>query len=693
MESPESKPIWRYLGLLVVVLGVLVGGTWFTVRITTDHLLYESATRTAQNWAQYLAANMNDLEQIAAGETPSTESIAFLEATRKSGEVFRYTIFNRYGYSILVAGREKVTPVDLSELNVSAANAIKQDHPIVDAKEGKGPDQPAYFSEAYVPVRVAGRPVAVVAAQVNQTAEHESYYRTFLLAAVALCGLTALSFGVPAIAWYRRTREKQQADRRITFLAHHDTLTGLANRARLIERLEGALAVLPSTGGKVALHFFDIDHFKQFNDTLGHDGGDFLLSTIGERLRAIVRIEDMVARIGGDEFVVLETGVVSKPQAETFAQRIAEVLSAPMYFKEQEIVPSFTIGVALAPQDGVTAERLLKSADLALYAGKAAGRDCIRFFAREMDETLEKRIKLEKITRDAVAHDGLVLYYQPVFSVANKHLIGFEALIRLPAPDGTLIPPDDFLPLAEEMRLTDKIGTWVLGEACRTATGWPDDLTVAVNLSPAQFESGLLEDTVADALKTSGLKPHRLELEILRELATRKHRSRHGDAQKAQGHGGVDRHGRFRHRLFEPELSVEIPLRQDQDRPQLHGELREVGARCEDCGEDHHRARPRDEHAGDGRGRGNLGPGRLSLRCRCRPGAGLLFWPSVAGVEARRRYFQQGSLFGRRAAGRGAQAAGGQVARDRVRRSGPGFLMDRRPCAGNDAFSPARAVV
>ena len=518
MERLESKPIWRYLGLLVVVLGVLVGGTWFTVRITTDHLLYENATRTAQNWAQYLAANMNDLEQIAAGETPSTESIAFLEATRKSGEVFRYTIFNRYGYSILVAGREKVTPVDLSEFNVSAANAIKQDHPIVDAKEGKGPDQPAYYSEAYVPVRVAGRPVAVVAAQVNQTAEHESYYRTFLLAAVALCGLTALSFGVPAIAWYRRTREKQQADRRITFLAHHDTLTGLANRARLIERLEGALAVLPSTGGNVALHFFDIDHFKQFNDTLGHDGGDFLLSTIGERLRAIVRIEDMVARIGGDEFVVLQTGVVSKPQAEAFAQRIAEVLSAPMYFKEQEIVPSFTIGVALAPQDGVTAERLLKSADLALYEGKAAGRDCIRFFAPEMDETLEKRIKLEKIIRDAVAHDGLVLYYQPVFEMANKHLVGFEALIRLPAPDGTLIPPDDFLPLAAEMRLIDKIGTWVLGEACRTAITWPEDLTVAVNLSPAQFESGLLEDTVADALKTSGLKPHRLELEILESL-------------------------------------------------------------------------------------------------------------------------------------------------------------------------------
>ena len=518
METLKSTPIWRYLSLMVVVLGVLVGGTWFTVKVTTDHLLYENATRTAQNWAKYLASNMSDIEQIAAGETPSSESIAFLEATRKSGEVSRYTIYNRYGYSILVAGREKVTPVDLSEFNVTAANAIKENRPIVGVEEQLAADQHAYHSEAYVPVQVAGRPVAVVAAHVDQTAERDSYYRTFLLAAITLCGLTALSFAVPAIAWYRRTREKQQADRRITFLAHHDTLTGLANRARLIERLEGALAVLPSTGGNVALYFIDIDHFKQVNDTLGHDGGDFLLSTIGERLRAIVRIEDMVARLGGDEFVVAQTGIAGKPQAEAFAERIAEVLSTPSYFKEQEVRPSFTIGVALAPQDGVTAERLLKSADLALYEGKTAGRDCIRFFTAEMDEALQKRITLEKIIRDAVAHDGLVLHYQPVFEMANKHLVGFEALIRLPAPDGTLIPPDAFLPLAEEMRLIDKIGTWVLGEACRTAITWPEDLTVAVNLSPAQFESGLLEDTVADALKTSGLKPHRLELEILESL-------------------------------------------------------------------------------------------------------------------------------------------------------------------------------
>ena len=514
----EGTPVWRYFSLLVVILAVLLGGTGIIVKLTTDRLLYLNATRTAEDWAQYLAANVKDLEQIAAGEMPSSASVAFFDATRQAGAVFRYTVFNRYGYSVLVSDRDKITPVDVSDFSALAAQSIKSAQPIVDAKESSTAGEPAYFAEAYVPAMVDGRPIAIVAAYVNQTEERNSFYRTFLIAAMSLCGLTGLSFGIPAVAWYRRTREKQQADRRIQFLAHHDVLTGLANRVRMIERLEAALAVLPSTGGLVAVHFIDIDHFKQVNDTLGHDGGDFLLSIIGERLRALTRIEDMVARLGGDEFVVVQTGFATKMQTEEFAKRIATVLRAPAYFKEQEIVTTFTIGVAIAPADGVTAERLLKSADLALYAGKTAGRDCIRFFSPEMDEALQKRVALEKIIRDAVAHGGFVLHYQPVFEMDKKHLVGFEALVRLPGPDGTLIPPAMFIPLAEEMRLIDKIGGWVLHEACRTAKLWPGELTVAVNLSVAQFETGSIEQTVADALKQSGLDPHRLELEITESL-------------------------------------------------------------------------------------------------------------------------------------------------------------------------------
>ncbi len=514
----KNNPVLRYALTLALVLMTLIGGMSIVIKATIDHLLYRNATQIAQRWANYLAANVADLEQIAAGEAPSSASLTFLAATRTTGDVFRYTIFNRYGYSMLVADSDKVTPLNLSQFDVVAADAVKRHTPIVDTKEGQGPLEPAYFAEAYVPVVIEGRPAAVVAAYVDQTASRADYYWSFLLAAVSLCSLSALSFGVPSVAWYLRTREKEQADRRIQFLAHHDILTGLANRARVIERLEAALAVRPSTGGQVALHFIDIDHFKQVNDTLGHDGGDFLLRTIGERLRAIVRVEDMVARLGGDEFVVVQTNVTDRARADAFAHRIVDVLSAVCYFREQEIRSSFTIGVALAPVDGNTAERLLKSADLALYAGKAAGRNCIRFFEPEMDEMLRQRIALEKLMREAVAHDGFVLHYQPVFEMEKKHLVGFEALVRLPAPDGTLIPPDVFIPLAEEMRLIDKIGGWVLREACRVAKTWPERLTVAVNLSPTQFESGSVEAAVAVALRQSGLSPQRLELEITEKI-------------------------------------------------------------------------------------------------------------------------------------------------------------------------------
>ena len=519
MSHLSDISLRRAITLLIVVLAVLIGGTWLTVKLATDHLVDEYVKGTASDWAHFIADNITDLQQIAAGEQPSAASLAFFEGSRKSKQVLRYVIFNPQGYSQLVADRTRVALVNLVAYSAEAAQAAKQRSPVVDIKrDSESANLPSSFGEAYVPVILGNQPVAVVAAYVDEKEASNIIFSTFLVVVVALCVLIALSFGVPAIAWYLRTREKQQADRRIQFLAHHDPLTGLANRARLIERLEAALAVLPTSGGVIAVHFIDIDHFKQVNDTLGHDGGDCLLKTIGKRLNALTRIEDLVARLGGDEFIVVQTGVTDKAQADSFAQRIGTILSAPVRFKEQEICSSYTIGVALAPADGVTPERLLKSADLALYAGKAAGRNCIRFFSPEMDEAMRQRIMLEKTIRDAVLHHGFAVHYQPVFEIADKKLIGFEALLRLPASDGSLIPPATFIPVAEEMRLIDEIGAWVLHEACRTASTWPDSLTVAVNLSPAQFESGTIEMAVADALKTSGLAAQRLELEITETL-------------------------------------------------------------------------------------------------------------------------------------------------------------------------------
>jgi diguanylate cyclase (GGDEF)-like protein/PAS domain S-box-containing protein len=323
------------------------------------------------------------------------------------------------------------------------------------------------------------------------------------------------------VATFEDVTEWRKAQAQISYMAHHDALTGLANRTQLVKKLEKVLAVLPLKGGSVAVHFIDLDRFKKVNDTLGHEGGDFLLKTAAERLLSVTRVNDVVARLGGDEFVVVQIGVGSKDQAEDLASRLTSAVTAPMKLREQSIIATVSVGVALAPADGNDPERLLKSADLAMYKAKADGRNCIRFFQPEMDAELQARSKLERTIRDAVLHDRYELHYQPLFEMSEHRLTGFEALIRLPADDGTLIPPLVFIPVAEELRLIDRIGEWVLRAACRTAVTWPENLTVAVNLSPAQFLPGLaggVSDIVAAALKDAGLAAHRLELEITETL-------------------------------------------------------------------------------------------------------------------------------------------------------------------------------
>ena len=182
------------------------------------------------------------------------------------------------------------------------------------------------------------------------------------------------------VATFDDVTEWQKAQAQISYLAHHDALTGLANRTQLVKKLEKVLAVLPLKGGSVAVHFVDLDRFKKVNDTLGHDGGDFLLKTAAERLRSVTRVGDVVAQLGGDEFVVVQTGVSSKDQADDLARRLTSAVTAPMKFRGQSIIAAVSVGVALAPEDGDDPERLLKSADLAMYKAKADGRNCIRFF-------------------------------------------------------------------------------------------------------------------------------------------------------------------------------------------------------------------------------------------------------------------------------------------------------------------------
>jgi diguanylate cyclase (GGDEF)-like protein/PAS domain S-box-containing protein len=312
--------------------------------------------------------------------------------------------------------------------------------------------------------------------------------------------------------------EKRQAEARIAHMAHHDALTGLPNRVLFHERLDEALLRVRRDREKLAVLYLDLDQFKNVNDGLGHPAGDKLLVAVAERLRRCLRGSDMVARFGGDEFAVLLIGLAGPDEAGALAERIVKLLSEPYDIDGQQVVIGASAGIALAPADGETAEQLLGNADMALYRAKEDGRRTFCYFQHGMDARLRARRTLELDLRNALAAGEFELYYQPLVTLETGVISGFEALLRWHHPVRGMVAPLEFIPLAEETSLIVPIGEWVLRQACAEAATWPDDLKVAVNLSPVQFKKGNLPQVVFATLASAGLPAARLELEITESI-------------------------------------------------------------------------------------------------------------------------------------------------------------------------------
>ena len=264
----------------------------------------------------------------------------------------------------------------------------------------------------------------------------------------------------------------------------------------------------------VAAHMLDLDHFKRVNDTLGHSAGDRLLQIVTDRLRSVVRETDTIARMGGDEFAIMQVALAQPADATSLAQRIIETVSRPYDLEGNVVVIGTSVGIAVGPSDGESPDQLMRNADLALYRAKGDGRGTFRFFEPEMDAQMQTRRTLECDMRNALAAGEFELYYQPVVDLSSNEVSGFEALIRWHHPKKGMVPPNDFIPLAEEIGLIVPIGEWAIRQACATAATWPADLRIAVNLSPVQFRSPGLLQAIVGALAASGLAPERLELEI-----------------------------------------------------------------------------------------------------------------------------------------------------------------------------------
>jgi diguanylate cyclase (GGDEF)-like protein len=315
------------------------------------------------------------------------------------------------------------------------------------------------------------------------------------------------------LATHEDITERQRSEERVAHMARHDALTDLPNRVLLRERLEHELKRV-KRGECLAVLCLDLDQFKSVNDALGHPIGDELLKLVAERLRGCTREPDTVARLGGDEFAIIMTQMQQPTDAAALAKRIRESIAKPYQIEGHTIVTDISIGISVAPFDAADPDPLLRNADMALYGAKADGRGTFRFFEPEMNTRMKARRELEMDLRRALVGKEFELHYQPLVSLESSEINAFEALLRWNHPKRGLIPPHDFIPVAEETGLIVPLGEWVLKAACYEAVEWPDHVKVAVNLSPAQLNNRNLLNVVTAALGETGMPARKLQLEI-----------------------------------------------------------------------------------------------------------------------------------------------------------------------------------
>lgn len=324
------------------------------------------------------------------------------------------------------------------------------------------------------------------------------------------------------VATYTDITERKQTEARMRHLAVHDVLTSLPNRTLFLDRLRQALLTARRFQRGVTVLFVDLDRFKDINDHFGHDVGDLMIQEMGQRLSRIIRDSDTAARLGGDEFAIIQTDVQNIEDTIVLAQRIIDELCQPFDCRGIRLHSTASVGITLFPEDGENPEQLVKNADMAMYAAKAEGRNNYRFFLPSMHERVKERKTIEEDLRNALDHDQLELYYQPKIDCQTEEVVGAEALVRWHHPERGLILPGEFISVAEECGLINRLGSWVLREACRQTQKWRNDgmpnMKVAVNLSPAQFQDAELVATVTHSLEDMNLPEGTLELELTESI-------------------------------------------------------------------------------------------------------------------------------------------------------------------------------
>lgn len=533
-------------------LSIVVASVFMTQTIM-DRLLKNDARTDGMGWAQSVADQTHNIDALLTGTPTFSLTERILGRLSAVGDIYSFKFIAPDGSLMFETGAYHPPTQDVNaahhahshEATTTVAKAITtpdesshtpdaHDHgahnhgaaPIVPGDHtahtvrlavGDGQTDPLHFAEVTHPIVRNGELAYSIRVRIDQSERFALYQDAVWQITGVLAATAFIVVGIPAFLNMRSRRRADMADRRAHYLAKHDPMTGLANRANFLEKLENSCAATLDKNEIIALFSIDVDNFKDINDGYGHDVGDELLVQFAAQLKYECEDFDAIARIGGDEFAAF-CHFDNQQAADEFVAELQRNLSHPYEVKDHNLIATASIGAAYYPKFAENVTDLMKKSDIALYAAKTEGRNCAAIFAHHMENEIAERRELEAMLRQAVLNSDFELYFQPLYCQRRQQACGFEALMRLRNKKGEFVSPDKFIPVAEEMGIMDELGFQILQKGTSAALNWPAEMRLAVNLSAAQFESGKLVEQVKTALATSQLPAERLELEITESL-------------------------------------------------------------------------------------------------------------------------------------------------------------------------------
>lgn len=506
----------RVIFFAIFAAGALVASVNFGVNTAVNNAIFRESVDKATHWGNHMASHVPDIELLVRTGIPTHEQATAIDEIKSLGDIFRFNLFTADGRLSLVSdwgvngdyqGTSDVA--DPEPLEVAQTRTA-----IVDVYDGTNkPDRPDLYAEAYIPLLGGdGSVLGVVEVYVDQTATASYFRDSFRIFGFLLTLFCGVIFAIPSVAYYLQRIIAERSRKDAEYLARYDPLTGLMNRREFTTLAEAAIA----EGRMTAACYLDVDYFKTINDTHGHAVGDAFLTHIADILRENCRKEDLIARFGGDEFV-LGLYDISAQDADHRVRAIMKKCSEKVQILSANLAGSVSMGlVHIEPRDDL--ENCLQNADTALYHSKTSGRNRFSVYGDQMGKDLRLRYELEARIRTAVENLEFEIFFQPLVSSVDKQVTGFEALLRLRDDDGQIILPSVFIPIAENLGLIEEIGNWTIETATQQIANAHIDKTISINLSSIQFESGRLVKTVRNALQKSGLPAKQLELEITESL-------------------------------------------------------------------------------------------------------------------------------------------------------------------------------